>query len=170
LHALALVRRPSLALVVIGGGRLRPELERLAGDLGLAGQVRFLGALPSGAAVREHLHAADLFVMPSRAEGLPRAMIEAMACALPCLGSSIGGITELLAPACLFPPDDPAALAAALRAALADPQRLTRLSADNLRAAQPYRRDLLHARRLAFYQHLADLARQPASHARPPRR
>lgn len=158
LRALALLRSPSLSLAIVGGGRLRDELERLARDLGLAAQVRFLGALPSGAHVREHLREADVFVMPSRAEGLPRAMIEAMACALPCLGSAIGGIPELIGPACLFPPGDPAALASALRAVVADPQRLTRLSAENLRAAQAYRADLLHTRRLAFYRNLASLS------------
>lgn len=167
LHALALLQRPPLSLAVIGSGRHLQELERLARDLHLAEQVRFLGALPSSAHVREHLREADLFIMPSRTEGLPRALIEAMACALPCLGSSIGGIPELLPPACLFPPDDPAALASALRGVLDDPLRLTRLSAENLCAAQPYRSDLLRARRVAFYQHLASLSAQGTSHARP---
>src|ERR1043166_5635017 len=85
-----------LTLHVVGDGKHRPELEQLASALGVSDRVIFLGLLPAGAAVRERLDRSDLFVLASRCEGLPRAMVEAMARSLPCIGSTIGGIPELL--------------------------------------------------------------------------
>ena len=139
-------------LVVVGEGRERPWLEALAGQLGVAGRVRFAGLLPAGEAVRAELDAADLFVLPSRAEGLPRALIEAMARALPAIGSNVGGIPELLPGDALVPPGDEQALAQAIAAAMRDPAWLDRMSHDNLARAQSYRADVLAARRRGFYE------------------
>lgn len=75
-----------------------------AGRLGVADRVTFVGTVPAGAAVRAHLDAADLVVVPSRTEGLPRALIEAMARGLPAVGTTVGGIPELLADVDLVPP------------------------------------------------------------------
>src|SRR5262249_49365226 len=63
-------------LTIVGDGRLRPQLERLAQSLSVNDRVRFLGPIPAGGPVREELDASDLFVLPSRVEGLPRAMVE----------------------------------------------------------------------------------------------
>jgi len=97
-------------LVIVGDGRLRRSLEALAQNLRVAKRVRFLGSLPAGEAIARQLDASDLFVLPSRADGLPRALIEAMARGLPCIGSTTGGIPELLQQECLIPPADPRAL------------------------------------------------------------
>jgi glycosyltransferase involved in cell wall biosynthesis len=97
-------------LAIVGDGRLKPSLEALAQKLNVAGRVHFLGWLPAGEAVASQLDASDLFVLPSRADGLPRSLIEAMARGLPCIGSTVGGIPELLDPECLVPPADPTAL------------------------------------------------------------
>ena len=88
-------RQLPVELKILGAGRHRLELERLVRSLSLDGAVRFLGELP-GAAVREELDNATLMVLPSRTEGLPRVVIEAMARALPCIATSVGGIPELL--------------------------------------------------------------------------
>lgn len=146
-------------LVIVGDGRQRPMLEDLARALGVDGRVRFAGLLPAGAAVRAELDAADLFVLPSRAEGLPRALIEAMARALPAIGSSVGGIPELLPADALVPPDDEQALATAIAAAVRDPARLDRMSAASLARAQEYRADVLASRRRAFYERVRAAAR-----------
>jgi L-malate glycosyltransferase len=126
--------------------------------------VHFRGNLPSGQAVRAALDAADIFVLPSRQEGLPRALVEAMARALPCIGSTIGGIPELLPPADLVPPGDAEALAAKIREVAADPARRARMSAANLAKAGDYREAELHDRRVAFYRELR--ARTEAALAR----
>ena len=79
-----------LELTVVGDGRYQAELEARAAQLGLGQRVRFLGRLPAGEAVRAEMKRADVFILPSRQEGLPRAMVEAMALGLPCLGSTVG--------------------------------------------------------------------------------
>jgi lipopolysaccharide/colanic/teichoic acid biosynthesis glycosyltransferase/glycosyltransferase involved in cell wall biosynthesis len=137
-------------LTVVGDGRLRPELEKRAKDRGLEGRIRFLGHLPSGGSVREALDAADVFVMPSRTEGLPRALIEAMARGLPCIASAVGGIPELLDPSDLVPVNDVKALARKLAEIAASPERLTAASARNFRRARDYREEVLAPRHTEF--------------------
>ncbi len=104
--------------------------------------------------MRQELDRADLFVLPSHQEGLPRAAIEAMARGLPCVGSTVGGFPELLPAEDLVPPGDAAALARKLREVVTDPDRLDRMAARNLGAAREYREDVLRPRRTAFYEHL----------------
>jgi glycosyltransferase involved in cell wall biosynthesis len=141
-----------LRLVLVGDGKHRPELEARAAGHGLAGRVRFCGQLTAGAAVRVELDAADLFVLPSYQEGLPRAMLEAMARALPCVGSTVGGIPELLPDEDLVPPGRADVLAARIREVTAEPARLARMSARNLATAREYLPEVLHERRRAFYR------------------
>ncbi len=153
LDALGLCIRAGLdlELAMVGDGRHRPDLEARARRLGLEDRLRFLGQVPSGAAVRAQLDAADLFVLPSRQEGLPRALIEATARGLPCIASTVGGIPELLPPEDMVPPGDAQALAAKIAEVLRDPQRMSRMSQRNLNKAQQYRDEVLCERRNAFY-------------------
>jgi glycosyltransferase involved in cell wall biosynthesis len=145
-----------LRLLLVGDGKHRSELEARAAAGGLADRVEFLGQLPAGGAVAAQLDRSDVFVLPSYQEGLPRAMIEAMARALPCIGSTVGGIPELLAPEDLVPPGDVAALARTIREIVGDPERRARMSARNLRRAGQFCADLLHQRRIDFLQQLRD--------------
>ena len=71
---------------------------------------------------------ATVFVMPSRTEGLPRAMIEAMTRALPCVGTRVGGIPELLADEDLVDPEDAQGLANKIREVVTNPTRLSEMS------------------------------------------
>ena len=82
-------------LILAGEGELRSDLESLASDLGLGQKVCFMGALPHRQ-VLELLSEADLFVHCSENEGLPVAIMEAMASGLPVVASSVGGIPELV--------------------------------------------------------------------------
>jgi glycosyltransferase involved in cell wall biosynthesis len=141
----------AIQAVIAGEGKHRPELEKLAAILGIANRVKFLGELPSGRAVQEQMDKATLFVLPSRTEGLPRVMIEAMARALPCIGTRVGGIPELLDEADLVPSDDVQALAAKMGEVLTNPERLTQMSARNLLRAKEYRPEILDKRRSEFY-------------------
>lgn len=143
-----------LKLVLVGDGKYRPALTARAAALGLAGRVSFLGQLTTAEAIRAQLDAADLFVLPSRQEGLPRAMVEAMARALPCIGSTVGGIPELLPPDDLAPPGEVAPLAAKIGAVVADPERMAAMSARNLAKAREYHTDILRARRIALYEEM----------------
>jgi glycosyltransferase involved in cell wall biosynthesis len=127
-------------------------MELRAASLGLAACVRFTGHLSSPDLVRKELSEADLFVLPSRTEGLPRALIEAMAIGLPCIGSDVGGIPELLPPSERVPPGDARALADGILELLSDPLRLARLSAENVERAREFHIDALRPRRHAFYR------------------
>ena len=145
-----------IRLVLVGDGKHRPELEARAAALGMADRVAFRGQLTAGAVVRDALDAADLFLLPSRTEGMPRALIEAMARGLPAIGSTMGGIPELLPPEDIVPPGDVAALAGKIRAVITDPERRARMSARNLAHARGYGEDELRARRTSFYRALRE--------------
>ncbi|MFB2933856.1 glycosyltransferase family 4 protein [Aerosakkonemataceae cyanobacterium BLCC-F154] len=145
-----------LKLVLVGDGKYRLELESRAKKLGLTERVHFQGQLTSGDAVRAQLDMADLFVLPSYQEGLPKAMIEAMARALPCIGSTVGGIPELLPGEDLIPPGNAAALAAKIREVVTDRQRMNRMSARNLEKAREYKDEVLRERRIAFYRYVRE--------------
>jgi glycosyltransferase involved in cell wall biosynthesis len=84
------------------------------------------------------LDKADVFVLPSYQEGLPRAMIEAMARALPCIGSTVGGIPELLNQEDMIPPGNVAALADKIRSVVTNPERMNMMSARNWEKAKKY--------------------------------
>jgi glycosyltransferase involved in cell wall biosynthesis len=144
----------NIELVFVGSGGYQAQLEARAATLGVATRVQFRGQVASAEAVRAELDRADLFVLPSRQEGLPRAMIEAMARGLPCIGSTVGGIPELLATEDMVPPNDASALARKIREVLADPSRLVRMSARNLAKAREYSLDVLTRRRERFYEHV----------------
>jgi len=141
-----------LRLAIAGDGRHRSALEHLAAELGLQNRVEFLGQLPAGGRVRKELDASDLFVLPSRCEGLPRALVEAMARSLPCVASRIGGIPELLPAEDLTRPGDVADLAAKLMEVLSDPARMDAMAARNLRRAADFRESLLIGRRTGFFR------------------
>jgi glycosyltransferase involved in cell wall biosynthesis len=111
--------RPNLRLVCVGEGEWRPEwTARLrAGAPEVA--LRLPGVCtPEG--VAQWLAAADVFCLPSHAEGCPNVVIEALACQRPVVATAVGGTPDLVDPAhgLLVPPRQPQALAAALREAL----------------------------------------------------
>lgn len=145
-----------LKLVLVGDGKHRIELEVKVRKLGLEERIRFLGQLPAGDAVRDQLDRADLFVLPSYQEGLPRAMIEAMARGLPCIGSTVGGIPELLPPEDMVSPGDVVALASKIREVVTDPERMARMSTQNLEKAKEYREEVLYEQRNKFYRYLRE--------------
>jgi L-malate glycosyltransferase len=88
------VRQSEANLILVGPGNDRQRLIELAASLGISNRVQFVGAVDSPA---EYLRAADIFVLPSVAEGMSNSLLEAMATALPCVVSGIGGNTDLVA-------------------------------------------------------------------------
>lgn len=129
LRAFAAAAQPDAWLVLLGKGPRRAALERLAGELDVAERVRFVDSVPS---VAPYLALADLFVFPSRLEGLPVALLEAMCAGLPCLASDIPPHAEVVEDGVtgrLFPRDDGAALQAAMERLHGDPAERTRLGA-----------------------------------------
>jgi len=139
---------------IIGDGKYRQQLEVQVDQMGLRGNIAFLGNLPAGEAVQNELLKADIFVLPSRTEGLPRAMIEAMACALPCIGSNVGGIPELLSASDLVPPGNAQVLADKIEEVITSPARMRSMSARNLIKSMDFRNDILDLRRNQFYTYV----------------
>jgi glycosyltransferase involved in cell wall biosynthesis len=125
----AVVRRRGANLILVGEGPDRARLEARAAALGVADHVRFTGAVADPASI---LRAADAFVLPSVAEGISNSLLEAMATALPCLASRIGGNVDLLddgQTGILLPSDQPEAWSAALIRVLDLPGDAHRLGA-----------------------------------------
>ncbi len=139
---------------IVGDGRCRRTLESLAASLNLKERVRFLGHAPGPSAVRLELEQADIFIMPSRTEGMPRALIEAMACGLPCIASAAGGISELLESEDLVPIGDDNKLAESISLVIQDDTRRMAMSVRNLIRAEDFLEDRLRSRRNAAYRAL----------------
>ena len=141
----------------IGSGQEMGTLQKRCVRLGIEEEVEFVGSVTAGEPVRRELDQSDLFILPSRAEGVPRAMLEAMARGLPCLGSAIGGIPELLHEEDLVSPDNPASLAKAITEVFSSQARVERMSARNLSKAAEYSTVVLAHRRREFYRAVKDL-------------
>ncbi|MGH2936424.1 MAG: glycosyltransferase family 4 protein [Gaiellaceae bacterium] len=108
-------------LVVLGEGPERAALESLARELGVDGRLHLPGRVPD---VTAWLRRASVYVQPSRWEGFGLAVLEAMVCGLPVVATRVSSLPELVADGetgVLVPPDDPAALSAAIERALAEP-------------------------------------------------
>jgi glycosyltransferase involved in cell wall biosynthesis len=147
-------------LTIVGDGRHRSELEGHTAARSLQDHVTFRGTVSSGLGIRQELDKCDLFVLASRTEGLPRAMIEAMARGLPCIGSAVGGIPELLPAEDLVPPGDARALSSKILSVLSDAERLRRMSALNLVRAGDYRDSVSSAKRQEFLERLHEMTRE----------
>ena len=123
---------------LIGDGPERASLEALTLSLGIAHQVRFLGAMAHQPTLAE-VAKADVFVLASFAEGLPVALMEAMALGVPCVSTTIAAIPELIHSGqngLLVPPANSAALAAALRQLASDQELRLQLGREARKTAE----------------------------------
>jgi glycosyltransferase involved in cell wall biosynthesis len=146
---------PNVQLDIAGRGPSLESLVHEAERLGLAKQVRFLGWQNN---LRPILRNWDIFVLPSLDEGLPLAVLEAMAAGLPIVGTLVGGLPELIHHGCtgfLVPPNDPQSLAQQLRHLIVSPELR---SSQGAAARQLAQRDFSSAKMVAqiraVYDHL----------------
>ena len=147
-----------MELSFLGDGRYQEYFVRIAQDIGIRNHVNFVGRVPSGKPVREQLDKADLFVLPSLTEGLPRSLIEAMARGLPCIGSNVGGIPELLPERYLVEPGNVKKLAEKIISTITNTEELKKMASRNLQKAKEFHIDKLSQRRTEFYRKLADIS------------
>jgi glycosyltransferase involved in cell wall biosynthesis len=153
LQAAALCQsRLNFQISMVGAGRYLSEMKALTAKLGIADRVEFRGELSSGRSIFEFLDSIDLFVMPSRAEGLPRALVEAMSRGCPCIASAVGGIPELLESGDVVPPGSPEKLANLILQVATDSDRLLAMSARNLAKAAQFSPQTLNESRRAFLE------------------
>lgn len=141
LLALARLRRtiPTARVCIIGDGIARGELEQQARSLGLADAVELTGFLDKEK-VRERLRKAAAFALSSRSEGMPLALLEAMACGVPPVAARVGGVPEVVTAGTgiLVSPDAPDELADGLARLLQDRDLASRLGSAAHRRAQAY--------------------------------
>ena len=117
--------KPRLRLV--GAGRLRTQMERIIAELGIQDSVELLGLRTN---VVELLQQSWGFVLPSRWEGMPNALLEAMACGLPCVATRVSGSEDIISDGVnglLVEPEQPAEVALALRRIIEDTDLALRL-------------------------------------------
>ncbi len=148
-------------LRLVGQGIFRPQMERIVAELGIQDSVEFLGLRRD---VVELLQQSWGFVMPSRWEGMPNALLEAMACRLPCIATRVSGSEDIIRDGVnglLVEPEQPAELAHALRRLIEDEH----LASDLAQEAQAtilrdYQLDIIAEQCLQLYHRLLPRGKQ----------
>jgi glycosyltransferase involved in cell wall biosynthesis len=159
LKALPVVREAmgDVTLTLLGEGPERARLGLLAEELGVADGVRFGGVVTD---VAPYFSVADVFVLPSRFEGLPLALLEAMAAGLPVVATAVDGNVDVVRngmDGLVVPPDDPVALASALIEVLSKPDLALRLgAAARRRVAELYDVESMTNRTCEVYQRVLE--------------
>jgi len=123
---------------VVGDGPSGPALHERARDLGIEDRVRFTGALPA-TDVAVELRDADVFCLPSFAEGIPVSVMEALATGVPVVATAVGGVPELVesgVSGCTVPAGRPDLLADAIEGLLADPELRARVQQEGRRRVE----------------------------------
>lgn len=149
-----LERNHKVKLTFVGDGRKREEFEIYARNIGIAENVEFLGALPGPEAVRSVLLKSDILLFPTKGEGLPRVIIEAMAVGLPVISSNINGIPELLEKEDLKNPQDIDGFVKRLEEFVSDGALREKVGKRNIKIAEKYENTILTNRRAQFYEKL----------------
>ncbi len=147
-------RAENAILTIVGTGPLEQQLKAYASTLGIGEYIRFAGHLPNSF---EALKNFDLFVLPSRTEGCPIVVLEAMAMGLPVVATRVGGNPELVADGesgLLVPPNDPAAMAEAVLKILTVNDMARQMG------ARGRQRAFEHFHPSLFTRHLQDLYQQ----------
>lgn len=151
-----LERLPEVRVAMVGDGDMRSKLEARVAELGLQARVRFLGFRDGQRA----MPAFDAFVLPSRYEGLPYVLVEAMYAGLPIIASDQTGCRLLVESGkngCVYPYADREALASAMVEVLSDRDRRVRMGEESKRRAQAFSAESMSEQTLAVYRRvLAD--------------
>lgn len=142
----------------LGDGVHKKDMQDLAEKLNISDQVKFRGNVVSNEVLKE-LQKADLYIHVSRTEGLPRALVEALAQGIPCIGTKVGGIPELLENKCLIAKNDINALVNKIHYFYEHPDFMEIMANINLSKAKGYEYSILAKRRGEVYKHLKNLVK-----------
>ncbi len=137
-------------LHILGPGD-KDQYQKKINRLGLATHIKLDGIRQSGEPVWQWLREMDLYIQPSFQEGVPRAMIEAMAQGLPVIGSNAGGIPELISTDMIIPRGDANALADKIETVLADEKLRQNQSEKNFKTAHEFDHQILNQIRFEFW-------------------
>ena len=136
---------------ILGSGILKEKYINLAKQLDISQLVYFDGVLSGGTEVNQWLDSLDLYIQPSRTEGLPRSLIEAMARGLPAVATNVGGIPELLPSEFLIPTNVPQELANKIELLISSQQLRYEQGKANYNKAREYDSEILRQRRTKFW-------------------
>ena len=152
LDALKLADDPRMHVVIVGDGPQQANLEKQIAALGVAGQVTMAGRQND---IVPYMQALDVFVLPSYAnEGVPQALLQAMASGLPVIACPVGGIPECtrgLASVTLVPPKDATALASAMKEAVSNAPDSAELSRARDRVIGEHSREVMYRKALRYF-------------------
>lgn len=156
IEALAVIRLlkdrgVNASLSFIGDGSYIRYLKQHAVGLNIENNIIFYGRVSSRDKLMELLRCQDIFIFPSSNEGLPRAVIEAMACGLPCITSPVGGCVELIEVEYLVERNDIVAYGEKCLRLFENRQEYERVSKRNIQVAKKYVDTVLARRRKDFY-------------------
>jgi len=154
LRAYARLSQPRADLIIAGDGAEADALERLAGELGISGRVRFLGQVEGQTQV-DLYRSADFFVCPSRREPFANVILEALASGLPVVASSVGGNLQLVndgVHGLLFPSEDDAGLATAMQQLIGQPRLIAGMSRSALEFVKDFNWPVVAERYLNLYR------------------
>lgn len=143
---------------IIGDGSKRKEFERFSENLGVKEFIHFKGRVSGSVAVREIIMQSDFYVLPTRGEGLPRGILEAMAVGLVVIATDVGGIAEVLSKEFLFEYNDSMGIANKVEELINDNSEREKICIRNYQKAMEFRYDLLQVKRNRFYKRLASLS------------
>lgn len=134
---------------ILGEGNKEPY-KKLIKKYNLEDNVVFSGVFPSGELVLNWLDELDLYLQPSKTEGLPRALIEAMSRGIPSIASNVGGIPELLSKDYLINPNDAISLSNKIFDVLSNVEIRESMATTNIQVAEQYTAKILGVKRKSF--------------------
>lgn len=137
-----------ISLHILGGGN-RDEIKKLAKKYDCESNIYFDGTLPSDK-VNEWIDEIDILLHPSKTEGLPRAVIEAMSRGCPVICSDVGGLPELINPQYIFKSGDYKKIAHLIKESSISKQLQIKMSKENFERAKEYDQNILNSRRTKF--------------------
>lgn len=142
-----------IKLVWLGDGVYKSEMQLLAKSLGLNDLVNFVGNVNTKTVLNE-MDSSDLLVHPSRTEGLPRVIIEAMSRGMPVVATNVGGIPELLEENVMVNKNDTKELAAKIIKVLSSPSLYNQQADRNLKFSKNFKQSNLNDKRQLFFNSL----------------
>jgi glycosyltransferase involved in cell wall biosynthesis len=162
-RAMAQLARPDVFAAWVGDGPLRADVERLARELGVDDRVRFLGRRSDVPAL---LPGFDVFALPSRYEGLPCAIAEAMMCGVPVIATAVNAVPEMVVAGrtgLLIPPESAGELATAIEHLVSHPLDAARMAANaSARLGDAFTPRVLGEHVSEAYDRVLAAARRPA--------
>lgn len=149
------------SLLVVGQGPELENLKRLAQELKIDDRVCLCGRIDWGSKLFEKLDKSHLFVLSSLTEGMPKVVIEAMACGLPVIATDVGGVHEILEPKFLIPTKNAEVLAEKISSLWKEPDELKRVSKRNFEKAKEFSLSRTQMLRRAWFRWMKECGDRP---------